>query len=93
MLHRVSADRQIHRHAQRRHAFARAWCALPAHHSHVHRQLGRVPNVPALSAAALPNHAILTSAIGKRCADHAAAAPGTVHSFANLLMYTTTMAP
>lgn len=49
--------------------------------------------MPALSAAALPNHAILASAIGKRCSDHTAAAPGTVHSFANVLMYTTTMAP
>lgn len=47
----------------------------------------------ALGAAALPNHAILISAVGKRCADHTAAAPGTVHSFANVLMYTTTMAP
>jgi hypothetical protein len=49
--------------------------------------------MPAAIAAALPDHAILKRSIGIGCANLTATAPGTVHSLANLTMYTTTMAP
>ena len=91
-LHRVGAHCQLYRYAQDWNAFAVWLLALPSHHGQAHRQLSRIPAVLASQAPALPNHTVSIVSVGIGCAYLITAAMGAIHNFANLCLYTTTMA-
>ena len=77
--HGLLAHRQVHRHTQHRHGLPRPAC--PADHRHAHRQLDRVPRVPALQAPPLTGHPAGLLAVGGDRPDLAAGAPRTLHRY------------